>query len=385
MKVLHVITSLDTGGAEVALCRLIESLPSPEFEHEVVSLRAAGALESRVAASAVVHSLGMHPGLIFPGTLLRLRRLLRASRPDVIHGWMYHADLAATVAAGGIKVPVIWGIRHSLYGLAREKWATRMVIRACATLSRKPARILYNARVSAEQHVELGFAPARAAVIPNGFDTDRFAPDPGARERVRAELGIAPDAIVIGLIARVHPMKDQAGFLRAAAHFVKKHPQVVFLLVGDGAVRENRRLMSLVEASGVAPQTRLCGPRSDIAAVDNALDICCCASAWGESFPNALAEAMACGVPGVATDVGDTREIIGDTGVVVPPGDPLALSDGWAHVAGLGTSGRTALGLRARTRIVERYSMPAIAQRYAQLYADLYRSVCAREKSGRSL
>lgn len=371
IRVCHVITGLNTGGAEMFLCRLLETLRPPEFEHTVVCLLAEGPLSKRVAAVAEVYHLGMQRSRLGVAALWRLRRTLRGARPDLVHGWMYHADLMATLAGLGCGVPIIWGIRQSLYELKGEKPVTRLVIRGCSLLSRLPARIIYNSKLGADQHTEFGFSSRRTSVISNGFDTGMYAPDPMLRDHVRTELGIADDAIAIGLVARVHPMKDHPNFLRAAAQFIEKWPQSVFILVGDGADSSNAELTELIEQLHLESRIRLCGRRTDIAAVDNALDIASSSSSWGEGFSNAVAEAMACGTPCVATDVGDTREIIADTGITVQPGDSDALCAGWEHLAKLGEAGRRELGMRARQRIIEHYSLAAVAHRYADLYLSL--------------
>jgi glycosyltransferase involved in cell wall biosynthesis len=368
-KVVHVITGLNAFGAETALCRLLEALRSRD--HVVIALGGENALSARAAGSATVHHLGMRAGRFALGDALRLRRLIRDAQPDVIHGWMYHANLMAAIAGIGLGIPMVWGIRHSLHDFALEKRTMRWVIRLSAWLSRLPARILYNSAVSAAQHAAFGFSERRAEVIPNGFETQAFAPDEAARHRIRAELAIPPDSLAVGLIARVHPMKDHANFLRAAASFAQSNPRAVFVLVGVGADADNFRLLDLVRQLKLGEHLRLCGPRDDIAAIDNALDIACSSSSWGEAFPNAIAEAMACGVPSVATDVGDVRQIVGDTGVVVPPRDAEALAKGWAKVAALGVEGRLSLGVRARARIIERYTLASIARQYADLYDSI--------------
>lgn len=368
LKIVHVITGLNTGGAETALCRLLESLRPPQFEHVVVALGPEGALSTRVAKVAVLHHLGMRSGRVAPAEVWRLRGLIKRYQPDIIHGWMDHANLMAVVAAWGLTVPIIWGVRRSLYEIEREKRTTRLVIRAGAYLSRRPTRILYNSAVSKMQYTASGYSAARALVIPNGIDIARFKPDCAARMCVRSELGITSEALAIGLIARVHPMKDHSNFLRAAAHFVAKNSRVVFVLVGDGASADNGELGEEIDQLHLREYVKLCGHRMDIADLNNALDIASSSSCWGEAFSNTIAEAMACGKPCVATDLSDIREIIGETGIVVPPRDPVALSSGWAKLAELGHQGLRALGESARARVVERYTLTAVAGRYADLY-----------------
>ncbi len=376
MRVCHVITGLEVGGAELALCGLLEALNEPD--NSVVVLGQPSALSRRVAALAPLLHLGMRPGRATPGDVLRLRRALHAreARPDVIHAWMYHANLMTSLAMAGLHTPVIWGIHHSLSDLASEKRLTRAVIRANAWASRAPTRIRYVSVLAAEQHRRFGFSARRALVVPNGYDTDRLRPDPAARARVRRELGIAPDALVIGMVARVHPTKDHLNFLEAAARFVPSHPGAVCVLVGEGATPDNPDLAAAIGRLGLGAHVKLCGKRADVPALDAALDIATLSSR-GEAFPNAIAEAMACGVPCVSTDVGDAALIIGDTGMVVPPRDSAALSAGWARLAALAAADRRTLGRRARARILERFARRAIAQRFVELYRELVRTPCA--------
>lgn len=371
MKVLHTITGLNTGGAETVLCRLLEALHPPDFKHTVVSLASEGELDSRVrAAGATLMHLAMQRARPDPRAWWRLRGTVHAVQPDVVHGWMYHANLMATLAAWGTGVPVLWGIRQSLYQLHREKIGTRMVIRGCRTLSGLPARIVYNSATSAAQHETFGFHASRRVIIPNGFDTELFHADVDGRARIRAELDIAPDAEAIGLVARWHPMKDQSNFLHAAALYSRFHPTAVYVLSGAGLNEGNTELMALVRSLGLRQRVRLCGRRDDMPALNAALDIAS-SSSWGEAFPNVIGEAMACEVPCVATDVGDVREIMGDTGIVVPARDPQALCHGWEELAALSISDRRALGKRARQRILQRYSLGSMASQYANLYAEV--------------
>lgn len=378
MRICHVITGLETGGAQTALYRLLQVLRPPTFEHVVVALAAKGTMSARMADRAELHHLDMRPGRLLPHEILRLRHMLRDSRSDVIQGWMYHANLMASMAGWRGYAPIVWNIRHSLHALQSEKRATRWVIRAGARLSRRPARIIFNAAVSRAQHVAFGYDGDRSVVIPNGFDTRTFAPRPEARTRLRGELRIAPDAFAVGLVARVHPMKDHANFLHAAKLLASSCPRSVFVLVGEGADVQNRAMGALIDDLDLRGRVRLCGRRTDIAAINNALDVAASASAWGEAFPNVVAEAMACGVPCTVTDVGDAPAIVADTGVVVPPRDAAALGAAWADLAALGEEGRRALGRRARRRIEEHYAIDAGARRYAELYRTVTDPPCTR-------
>jgi glycosyltransferase involved in cell wall biosynthesis len=183
------------------------------------------------------------------------------------------------------------------------------------------------------------------------------------------------------MIARYHPQKDHANFLRAAAKLDHGHLSIRFVLVGPGVDPNNTELLSIIEESKLVSRVHLLGQRSDIAEITAGLDVATLSSAWGEAFPNVIGEAMACGVPCVVTDIGDAASIVADTGLAVRPGDPEALAAGWARLLQLGFEGRTRLGTAARQRIVDHYRLPVITRRYQNLYSDVIRNRARRYPS----
>jgi glycosyltransferase involved in cell wall biosynthesis len=375
--VAHVITGLNTGGAEMMLFKLLSRWRYERQGARVISLNGDGLLRGRIESLGVpVDSLDMRRGLPSVGALRRLRRIAGGIDAAVIQGWMYHGNLAAIVTSwlrrGGI--PVVWSVRQTLYDLRRERRLTRWVIRANALLSSRVDAIVYNSRTSARQHESIGFDGTRSRIIPNGFDTETFRPDPMARAEVRREVGAPDDAILIGLIARYHPMKDHAMFLQAAALLAREYPNVRFLLAGTDVRADTPALRAMIAEHGLWDRISLLGERADTPRLNAALDIASSSSAWGEGFANVVGEAMSCGVPCVVTDIGDSAWIVGDTGMVCPPGDPRAMAAGWAQLVSLGRNGRAALGALARKRVIANFSLEPIVTQYQ----DLYESVMAR-------
>jgi glycosyltransferase involved in cell wall biosynthesis len=208
-------------------------------------------------------------------------------------------------------------------------------------------------------------------VIPNGVDLEAFRPNPKARAAVRAEFGLPPETPLILMPARFHPQKDHRNFLAAAGRLLSRRPKVVFLLCGDGMDAGNAELRGWIEAAGVGEQVRLLGRRGDVARLSAGADLVTLSSAFGEAFPMVLLEAMACGTPCVATDVGDTACLLGETGIVVPPRNPAALADAWSTVLALPEESRRDWGHKARRRVEEQFDLSAIAERYAQLYREM--------------
>jgi glycosyltransferase involved in cell wall biosynthesis len=373
IKVMHVITTLGPAGAETMLCRIASAMDAKRFENDVVSLT--GILDQAEKMQAIgirVRSLGMKRKMPNPLLVMRLARWIRESKPDVVHTWMYHANLVGAFAArlaGG--VPVVWGIHHTALDPRIDKRRTMFVNRVCAFLSKGfPARIACCSEASLRIHRELGYAADKLEVIPNGVDLEQIKPDPAARVSVREELGIPADVLLIGLAARFHPLKDHSNFVRAAACLHQQMPEVHFLLCGLNITWQNSQLREWIERAGIRDCCHLLGVRHDMSRLFAAMDIATTASR-SEAFPVVIGEAMACGTPCVVTDVGDSALIVGETGTVVPPGDPHALAEAWRKLIVAGPAVRHRLGLAARRRVQQNFALPVVVERYQAIYAKL--------------
>ena len=368
MRLAHVITGLGGGGAEFMLARLCAALPRDEFELQVISLTGGGPVAAQLRALSVpVIELGMHGAML--NGLLALRRELRAWAPDVVQTWLCHADLiGGLVTRVALGVPVIWGVHQAEYDPATTPWSTRAVLRACAVLAQHvPARVVSCSEAGKRARIAAGFPSAIFDVIPNGVDISLFRPDAQAGARLRAELGVDPDTLLIGMPARWHVDKDHALLCATATRVLQVCPSVRFVLCGDGIEAHNTALAALVSSTGRADAFHLLGFRVDMPALLAALDVGVLSSRT-EAFPNVVAETMACGVPCVATAVGDVAAIIGDAGRVVPARDAQALAAALIEVLRMPNAQRVVLATQARTRVVERFSLSAVAARYADVY-----------------
>lgn len=379
VKVTHVITGLSVGGAEKMLCKLVSAMDRRSFELEVISLMDMGPVGEKIRDLGIpVHALHMARGLPDPRVVWKLARRLRSNPRDVVQTWMYHADLIGGLAAKFAGLPVIWNIRHGRPDPATTKWSTRWTVWSCAKLSRwVPSQIVFCSQASAAAHAEQGYVAEKVHVIPNGFDLMAFKPDDRARSLVRQELGIPEKAPVVGLIARYHPDKDHANFLHAAARVYRSIPDAHFVLCGHQVTPENPELTLLMKRLGIGGRCHLLGPRLDVDRLMAAFDIACSSSST-EGFPNAVAEAMACGVPCVVTDVGDSSYIVGDTGEVVPPRDSEALADAICRLLRLDGTTMAELRVRARQRVDELFNLSVIVRRYE----TMYKKVCGKVASG---
>jgi len=373
IKVMHVITTLGPAGAETMLCRIASGMDVMRFENDVVSLT--GILDQAEKMQAIgvrVRSLGMETRMPNPLLVMRLARWIRESKPDVIHTWMYHANLVGALAARlAGDVPVVWGIHHTALDPRIDKRRTMFVNRACALLSRAfPARIACCSEASLRIHKKIGYAGDKLEVIPNGVDLEQVKPDPAARASVREELGIPADVHLIGIAARFHPLKDHFNFVRAAARLHRQMPEIHFLLCGLDITWQNSQLAGWIEAAGIRDCCHLLGVRHDMSRLFAGMDIATTASR-SEAFPVVIGEAMACGTPCVVTDVGDSALIVGETGTVVAPGDPHELAEAWRKLIVAGPAVRHRLGMAARRRVQQHFALPVIVERYQAIYAKL--------------
>lgn len=378
IRVLHVCAGLETGGGELFLERLVQSLNGGAFEQHVVLMLGIGPIGTRLRSFGVeVYALDCRGKPGAARALYRLRSRLGRIRPDIVQGWMYHGNLAAWAATrlARSRCPLLWNIRHSLDQWPDESLFWRSEIRLGGWLSGAPQRIVFNSAHSARQHERIGYPRAKASVIPNGFDLARFAPNAANGWAVRAELGIGTDDVVFGTLGRFHSLKDHANLLRAARIVADATSRAKFLLAGRQVTAENRVLMNLVRELQLEDRVRLLGERDDVADLLNACDIYVSSSS-SEAFPNAVGEAMSCEIPCVVTNVGDSAELVGDTGIVVAPKSSEELARSMLELIRAGADRRRVLGLAARERIRENYSMARVARQYA----ELYRSVCVKER-----
>ncbi len=352
------------------LLRLLSRMDEARFRSSVISLTGGGTLGPRIAALGVpVTALGMRPAVPRPRALWRLVAALRAERPHVLQTWLYHADLLGLLAGrlAGLKA-VVWNLRCSRLTAADKSRSLAAVVRLLAALSDRPAAVVVNSSAGRLAHEELGYRPRRWELIPNGFDTELFRPSAEARASVRRELGLAEDTPLVGLVGRYFGMKDHPNFLAAAARLHRARPDVHFLLAGEGVEAANPALARQVASLGLEGRAHLLGERADAARLTAAFDVAC-SSSYGEGFPNVVGEAMACGVPCVVTDVGDSARIVGECGLVVAPRDPAALAEGLRAL--LSRPDRPALGVAARERIRRHYSIEGVARRYEALYEEV--------------
>ena len=327
MKILHIITGLNKGGAETLLCNLCQF--DKEHEHEIISLSYVKDSQSLSSMhNFSIHSLNFPVGKIRIFGLFKLYKLIKKIKPDAIQTWLIHADLIGGIAArfSGIK-NIFWGVHHTILLPGKVKFSTIFVLKCNAFLSNfVPKKIIYCAEKSRQIQESIGFNKSKGLVIQNGYDIKNFSQNDILRKDFRNELGCSDNTFLIGHVGSYHPLKDQSNLIDALAFLNKKGFNYSAVLVGKDLDHNNDDLVFKIRENELTDHIFLLGERNDIPAVMNGIDLFVLSSI-SEAFPNVLNEAMACGTPCVTTNVGDASLIVDNTGWVVSPKDPKAIAN----------------------------------------------------------
>lgn len=359
------------------LQKLVFAMRPLGYDPSVVSLTGASRIGEELQDRGVpVLALGGKRGILLPGQMASVVKVYRRFQPHVIHCWMYHANL---IGYGLVRLKhdasrpiLVTSVRGAIEAPGQEGISTRMSRRLDSWLSGAADAVVFNSQRGASQHAAAGYCMKRATVIPNFFDIERFRPRPEEQRSTYLALGGGKSPL-IARVGRFDPLKDHRGFLEAARAVRERFTESQFLLVGRGCDEGNGKLRGWIHEYGLQGAVKLLGERSDVAAILNAVDLMV-SSSLSEGFPNVIGEAMACGTPCVVTDVGDSRVLVGESGLVVPPGNPAAMARAIIEVIELPEDIRRGLGERARQRVMREFAMAPIVNRFVELYADCIRA-----------
>jgi glycosyltransferase involved in cell wall biosynthesis len=377
IPVLVLNRRFEAGGAERQLASLLAGLDKERFEVTVATFYDGGEFAAEVREMRAIRWIVLNKRSRWDvvGVTWKLRRPIRRSRPAIIYGYMGPTHALALCLGRLFGAKVVWAVRASNMDLSHYDKLSRLSFWLECRLARYADLIIANSRAGRNYVVGRGFPPAKTLVIENGIDIERFRPDTDARNRLRMEWGAGPEVMLIGLVARLDPMKDHSTFLRGFAMIAGKNVHARAVCVGDGPHSYAATLRQLVQDLGITGQVLWTGLRTDLPAVYNALDLAVSSSIWGEGFSNALGEAMASGLACVATDVGDSRLIVGDTGEIVVPGDPIGLAQALERLlARLGSGNYADQHHRvatSRDRIRKHYSVERMVRRTERALGDL--------------
>lgn len=365
MSIVLLLRSLNVGGAERQAVVLAKGLHRRGHRVLVVVFYDGGTMLRDLHAAGVpvvvLHKRSRWDIIRF---LHRLRIVLRHHRPQVVYAFLVEPSLVAVLMKPFVSSRVVWGVRASNVALAQYGWFPRLTWWVTTKVTRFADLTIANSLAGADHHRQAGYPADKMAVVPNGIDVERFRPDVTSRRAVRKDWGIGQNDIVVGHVARLDPMKDHVSFLEAAAILGQERPAMRFVCVGGGSASYRAELEARASALGLVDSVTWTGEMSDTAVAYNGMDVCCLTSASGEGFPNVLGEAMACGVPCVATDVGDAARIVDGCGEIVPVRDPIRLAEAIRRVLAAASPDRKHA---CRERIAREFSVDSMVERTEHL------------------
>ncbi len=368
MKIMFLVRALNYGGAERQLVALAKGLRERGHQVVVTVFYSGAPLERDLLDSGIrIRSLEKSGRWDLINFFFRYLRLVREECPDVIHGYLGDPNIVIALAKFmSLGSCIVWGIRSSSVDLAQYDWVSRLAFKVGAWLSRWADCIIANSYAGRADYLAEGYPSEKTITIHNGIDTDRFCPDQDARLAMRRSWKVSDSHILIGLVGRINPQKDHRNFLLAAAQMLKKRQDVRFVCVGGGVNEERASLEEFANSLGLAKWIIWMDAQPGVSHVYNALDLLVSSSAYGEGFSNVIGEAMACGVPCVATDVGDARLILDELGECVPPRNPEALC------AGIHRSLKhSRCGEVLRQRIIDHFSLKVLVAKTEGVLLDL--------------
>jgi len=373
IKIVFVITALNAGGAEGVLHRLIEIMDSEKFSPYVISLTSEGEVGLKLRQIGIpLITLGMTNWQSLPMGFLKLVGQFNKIKPDIVHTWLYHADLVGGLAAkmvGGSKV--IWGIRSADFLNPKTGWLSKIIFYLCVVLSRWiPDLVIYNSWKGYHFHRKIGYKIAKSVVIPNGVDLSRFKPNRQYRDEIRCDLGLEDDTPLIGLIGRYDPLKNQIGFIAAAKKLYEAMPGVHYLMVGKDLDPQNEELKAHLKGFIIAKNFHLLGSQTDIHKILPALDLMALTS-FSEGCPNVLMEAMASEIPCVSTDAGDAQFIIGGPNWIVSVGDMNGMAKKWELFFNLTVDEKKSISVQSRHRINNNFEIQKMVKLYETEYVNI--------------
>jgi glycosyltransferase involved in cell wall biosynthesis len=365
-KIIHIIDGLEQGGAETALFKLLSKYNLQQYQVMVICLLGEGFYSPKIKALGVevVHLHLNKKNLL--KKIWVLYHLVKTFDPDIVQTWLYHANLLGGVAAqvAGVK-KIIWGIRTDGQALS---WRIRWILKLGAYCSRWiPTFIVFCSKRGLDFHVGKGYAQNKTIYIPNGFDINFFMPaTQDEKYRLKEKFGIAQDVFVFGMVARFHYRKDFPNLLRAFALMLQENPKLFLIICGKGLNEKNAAIVNLIQELALKAKVLMIDGVERPQEIYHLLD-CCILSSRTEGFPNVIGEAMSCGVPCVATDVGDAADLIGDTGITVPKEDALMLAQAGLTMVKFYDSDRIEWAGRARSRIIDRFSLEKMVKEFNAL------------------
>ena len=373
MKLLHIITSLGDGGAELTLFKICKY--DTINNHVVISLKDQGKYYSLLNKLGVkVFCLNMSFFSIYK--FFFLINLIRSLKPDIVQTWLVHADFLGGIAArlAGVK-NIIWNVRYSNIEISKSKLNTVLILKLLSILSYSiPQLIIIVSKKAKKIYKIKGYDKKKLKFIPNGYDLSILKINKIQKINFHKKINLRKTIPIIGNVARYDQQKDHLNLLHALSIIQSKKINFFCILVGSNIDQKNLNLSSEIKKLKLSNSVKLLGRKNNISEVMNGIDIHVLSSSYGEGFPNVLAESMACGTPCITTNVGDSALIVGKTGWVVPPKNKIKLAKAIEiALSEIGTANWNKRCTKARLTIKKNFSINKMLKSYNDAWIRIYK------------
>ena len=366
--ICHIISSMSHGGAQQVLARIIRN--DKNVNHEIISLMSLGRYGNELVSEGYnILSLNMNKVSLNIIKILRIYKILKLKKYDLVQTWMYHADLIGGIICFLLNKKVYWNIRNSDLNFKWSSYLTIIIQKFCSIISKKvPYKIISCSQRALNIHSKIGYDNSKFKVIDNGFDLKDLKSDQTSRIKFRNKYEIDEDEFIFGMVARWDPQKDFSNLMRSIDLFFEKNENVKvrFFLAGPNVQQNNKELTDLISLK-VKKKIELLGNFIDIKSFMNGIDCHVLSSAGNEGFPNVIGEAMACNLPCISTDVGDVSKLIIDKNWIVPTASPEDFSQKMINIYNLSIKDKTAItqiGERNREHILKNFEISKVVNAY---------------------
>lgn len=373
MKILHIITGLGDGGAENTLYKICKY--DLKNKHVVISLKGTDkyfSLLNKIGIKVFCFNFKYYSIFKFLLLINTIRRL----KPDITQTWLVHADLVGGMASilAGYK-NIIWNIRYSNFEIGKAKLMTIMIIKLLSKLSYLiPRKIIIVSKKAINIFEKEGYDKKKLIFIPNGYDLSFLKQDSDKKKNFIIKNKLENKKFIIGNVARYDPKKDHSNLLNALSILRNKKIEFFCILAGKNIDRNNLKLIKEINEFELTKYIKLLGQNDNILGVMNGIDVYVQSSSFGEGFPNVVAEAMACKTPCIVTDVGDASLLVGNTGWIVPPSDPIhmanALEKSFYEIDSIKWNQRC---IKARSKISNKFDISVMIKNYNKVWAKVYK------------
>ncbi len=374
IRIVHIITTLERGGAQRILSEVIKNKKhNREYQHIVISLTSEKGFTKEIENYAEkIYYLNGKNIISFPALIFQAFLLIRSLKPDIIQSWLYHADFTASFLGLFFKnIPILWTVHHASYSLKYESFHSKLIVYLLSKLSNYlPIKIIYCSKYSFDVHKKLGYSKSKSKIVMNGIDMNKFRPNKKLGESFRESINIKEKEFLIGFIGRYDPNKGINCFLKTVKEIKNtKNKNIRFLICGHRMNKNNKNLVSEIKNLNLIKDVILLGEKRNMESIYNGIDLLICTSLT-ESFGLVAVEALACGKKVISSDLPALREIIEEENLI-EPNNYLIFAKKSINLMKKDVKQKLSEERNIRDSVLKKYNIDNTVRGYYDIYKDI--------------